>query len=91
MNEDKVQQILDELRDLKFEFIEFKTRIETELISKEKECVNHRNKMANIEKVIYGNGNKGIKQQITEIETKVAIYITLLTILINFVWKTLIK
>ena len=95
MADDRIQQILDELRDFKYDFVEFKTKIETELIAKEKECENHKLKVFSIEKTIYGNGQKGLKQQIVELETKIAIFAGIGSIIgsaiITSIWKMLIK
>jgi hypothetical protein len=93
--EDRIQLILDEIRDFKFEFIEFKTKIDTELTAKEKECVSHKSKTAAIEKTIYGNGQKGLKQQISEIETKMALVSGFGSVIgsavITLLWKMLTR
>jgi hypothetical protein len=93
--EDRIQQILDEIRDFKFEFIEFKTKIDTELMAKEKECASHKSKTSAIEKAIYGNGQKGLKQQISEIETKIALFSGFGSVagsaVITLLWKMLTK
>ena len=95
MSDDRLQQILNEIRDFKYDFVEFKTKIETELIAKEKECNAHQNRVNAIEKAIYGNGQKGIKQQISEIETKMAVVSGIGSIIgsafITLLWKLLIK
>jgi hypothetical protein len=56
MSDDRFQEILNEIRDFKFEFIEFKTKIETEWIAKEKECDYHKERLVAIDKIIHGNG-----------------------------------
>jgi len=88
MADERIQQILDELRDFKYEFIEFKTKIETEYNT-------YSEKMRTIEKVIFGNGNKGVKQQITELETKIAVFAGIGSVIgsaiITSIWKMLIR
>jgi len=91
MSDDRFQEILNEIRDLKFEFIEFKTKMETELIAKEKQCDYHKEKLMMIDKIIHGNGQKGLKQQMAELEAKIAIIVLLGTSLVNLLWKYLIK
>jgi hypothetical protein len=91
MSDDRFQEILNEIRDLKYEFIEFKTKIETELIAKEKQCDYHKEKLFVIDKIIHGNGQKGLKQQMAELETKITIIVLLSTSLINLLWKYWIK
>jgi hypothetical protein len=95
MTDDKVQEILNEIRDLKFEFVEFRTKIETELIAKDKECDYHKEKLNSIDKIIHGNGQKGLKQQMAELETKMAIISGLGSIIgssiITLFWKLLTR
>jgi hypothetical protein len=95
MSDDRVQEILNEIRDLKFEFIEFKTKIETELIAKGKECDYHKERLVAIDKIIHGNGQKGLKQQMAEIETKMAIISGLGSVigssLITLFWRLLVR
>jgi hypothetical protein len=91
MSDDRFQEILNEIRDLKFEFIEFKTKMETELIAKDKECDFHKERLNAIDKIIHGNGQKGLKQQMAELEVKMAIIVLLGGTLVNIFWKFIIR
>ena len=95
MSDDRFQEILDEIKDFRYEFVEFKTKIETELVAKERENIEHKNRTQTLEKVIFGNGQKGIKQQITEVQTKMAVVSGMGSIIgsvvITLLWKLLVK
>ncbi len=94
MTDDRIDRILNVINELKLEFREFKTSMLGKLESKEKECLFHTQKVKDIEKILHGNGRKGIKDRIEELEKfkiEVIAYATVISSIIvafvNFLFK----
>lgn len=94
MSDTRIDEITKEIENIKIELVEIKSMLKSQITIQEKECFYHKSELNNIRKVIEGNGKKGLKDRLEELEkfeVKVISYATIIFSVINFVIIKLLK
>jgi len=85
--DNRLDEILKEIQELKTEVREYKAIINGKLEIKDRECLYHTSEISNLKKIIEGNGKKGLKDRLDELEkfeVKVIAYATVIFSIVNF-------
>lgn len=94
MSDIRIDEITKEIENIKIELVEIKTMLKSQIALQEKECFFHKTELNNIRKVIEGNGKKGLKDRLEELEkfeVRVVSFATIIFSVINFIFLKLFK
>lgn len=94
MSDLRLDEITKEIENIKIELVEIKSMLKSQMTIQEKECFYHKAELNNIKKIIEGNGKKGLRERLEELEkfeVRVITFATVIFSIINFVLIKLFK
>jgi len=86
MSDSRIDEITKDINEVKIEVVEIKSMLRNQILLQEKECRFRKNEIDNLKKIIEGNGKKGLKDRLDELEkfeTRVISYATAIFTIIN--------
>jgi len=92
--DNRLDEILKEIQELKTEVREYKAIINGKLETKDRECLYHTSEISNLKKIIEGNGKKGLRDRLDELEkfeVKMMVGATVIFSVINFIFIFVMK
>ena len=92
--DNRLDEILKEIQELKTEVREYKAIINGKLETKDRECLYHTSEISNLKKIIEGNGKKGLRDRLDELEkfeVKMMVCATVIFSVINFIFIFVMK
>ena len=92
--DNRLDEILKEIQELKTEVREYKAIINGKLETKDRECLYHTSEISNLNKIIEGNGKKGLRDRLDELEkfeVKMMVGATVIFSVINFIFIFVMK
>jgi len=92
--DNRLDEILKEIQELKTEVREYKAIINGKLETKDRECLYHTSEISNLKKIIEGNGKKGLRDRLDELEkfeVKMMAGATVIFSVINFIFIFVMK
>jgi len=92
--DNRLDEILKEIQELKTEVREYKAIINGKLETKDRECLHHTSEISNLKKIIEGNGKKGLRDRLDELEkfeVKMMVGATVIFSVINFIFIFVMK
>ncbi len=92
--DNRLDEILKEIQELKTEVREYKAIINGKLETKDREYLYHTSEISNLKKIIEGNGKKGLRDRLDELEkfeVKMMVGATVIFSVINFIFIFVMK
>lgn len=86
MSDSRIDEIIKDISEVKIEVVEIKSMLRNQILLQEKECSFRKKEIDNLMKIIEGNGKKGLKDRLDELEkfeTRVISYATVIFTIIN--------